>query len=485
MKKIITILMTIVMLIFCISPAMAEETQYIYNSESVTVYVTVNDITDVDEPLKTLIDRIPISVSNFDVSEFGEQFTGISILDSGVTYLHVLIELHERLYGTGAVSENFKIDSDGVTRIFMGQSVGSIMYKNGKYIFAIPQYVNVHDGDEVNICLYDEGYSQAIASFSEAYINAEAGATLNLNLFMHHWYPEMTEAIEGAQIIDENGAYIADESGSIIETDENGNFSVTFPKTGLYRMSIMPTVGYYMSDNGGTTVTWWEEITITETVEKERIVKENTYVNSADLPEASAIRQAAEALDNVGVSIGFITAVDDWISEAEADEIRYTNTSADGRYIKSNIFTETYTEEVTRTELVKHEEYISGEAKQKVDYTTPWCVVNVTNDMTVISSSQNDTDITFSVINSGKYSGKAICAAYNGETGTIPQEIKSSAFAETMRFTFDETHDSYRLFLWDGRMKPVGESYTYIPGSQTLDWSFDRTAPTNVIVTGQ
>lgn len=134
-KKVITIIMTIIMLAVCISPV----TAYEYDSDKVTVYVTVNDITDADNPLDTIYERQPLTVTNFDISQYGEEFNGIQILDSGVTYLHVLIALHEQLYGKNDVKNKLKIDSSGITRIFMGRSVGSIMYKNGNYIFAIPQ----------------------------------------------------------------------------------------------------------------------------------------------------------------------------------------------------------------------------------------------------------------------------------------------------------------------------------------------------------
>ena len=192
-KKVITIIMSIIMLAVFVPPVSAYE----YNSDTVTVYITVNDITDADNPLDTIYERQALTVSNFDMSQYGEEFTGIEILDSGVTYLHVLIALHEQLYGKNNVADNLKIDSGGITRIFMGRSVGSIMYKNGNYIFALPQYVNVKNGDEVNICLYDEGYNQAIASFSQSYINAEEGETVD---YIAENYKTLVEAYANGTI---------------------------------------------------------------------------------------------------------------------------------------------------------------------------------------------------------------------------------------------------------------------------------------------
>lgn len=483
MKKLISIMTSIIVVFTLILPVMAYE----YNNDTVKVYVTVNDITDIDEPLNTLIERRPLTVSNFDISEYGEQFTGIPILDSGVTYLHVLIALHEELYGKDAVTENLKIDSDGITRIFMGKSVGSIMYKNGKYIFAIPQYVNVYDNDEVNVCLYDEGYNQAIASFDEAYVLAETGETIDFNLFMHHWYPEISEPIEGAEIVDGDGIYITDIDGNIISTDANGDFSITFPKQGLYRLTIAPTVGYYMSSSGGTWVVWYEEVEITETVEKQKLVNECSYVSTSDLDENSAIRKAAEALDAHGVSLGIVTTLNDWMSTSEsetADEVRYTNGPENGKYLQSKWFTETYMEEVTRTELVKHEEFVSGEASQKVDYTTPWVVVNVTNELTVTDVMQNGSSITFNAINADKYTGTAYCAAFDENNPDVPAEVKLTSFKDSMSFTFNAEYSKYKLYVWDNTMKPVGTVYAYNPEIKTAAWNFTRAKPENVIITG-
>lgn len=478
MKKRITgIILSFMMIFSFISSVQAYE----YNSDTVTVYVTVNDITDVDEPLNTLITHRPLTVSNFDISEYGEQFTGIEILDSGVTYLHVLIALHEELYGKEAVSEYLKIDSNNITRIFMGRSVGSIMYKNGRYIFAVPNYINVYDGDEVNICLYDEGYNQAIASFDEAYINAETGGTLDLNLFMHHWYPESSEPIEGAEIVDGNGVYVTDSDGNIITTDADGDFSITFPKKGLYRLTIAPTLGYYMSNSGGTWIVWYEEVEITETVEKERTEW-----------QTNATAKAVQALaETENVKTVFVTNLDDWLTDDDSTASENTGSFYYGDVFVSGAVQEdiyntvTYTEDITRTELIKHEEFVSGEATQKVDYTTPWVVVNVTDELTVTDASMNDKSVTFKTINSGRYTGTAYCAGYDSGNPEVPAEVKLTSFNESMTFNFAEAHDKYKLYVWDNTMKPAGQAYAYNPQSAAAAWNFTRTAPENVIITGE
>ena len=471
-KKVITIIMSIVMFIVCISPVMAYE----YNSDTVTVYVTVNDITDAENPLNTIYERQKLTVTNFDISQYGEEFTGIQILDSGVTYLHVLIALHEQMYGKAEVENKLKIDSDGITRIFMGRSVGSIMYKNGNYIFAIPQYVNVKNGDEVNICLYDEGYNQAIASFSQAYVNAAEGETVNLNLFMHHWYPENSENISGAELVDENGIYLTDADGNIITTDENGNFYLTFPKAGTYKVTIMPTLGYYMSNSGGTWLIWWEEETI-----------------PAGYDSTTAMGKAInELLENNDISN---VDVINWAElQGSVEDYTYTETNTPGKYkptiqlITINNTTQTvnttyiYPE---HTELVEHKEFVNGEAKQKVDYTTPWLIVNVTDKFMITSVTKNSKQIYITTLNNDTFTGKLMCAGYdkdeNGES--IFKELK---FVKNNMFKFTADHDYYRIFAWDDDMLPACAAYFYDNSSSgnALQWNLTMPQPDNVITTG-
>ena len=471
-KKVITIIMSIIMLAVFVPPVSAYE----YNSDTVTVYITVNDITDADNPLDTIYERQALTVSNFDMSQYGEEFTGIEILDSGVTYLHVLIALHEQLYGKNNVADNLKIDSGGITRIFMGRSVGSIMYKNGNYIFALPQYVNVKNGDEVNICLYDEGYNQAIASFSQSYINAEEGETVDLNLFMHHWYPENTEVIPGAELTDENGIYLQDADGNIITTDENGNFSLTFPKAGLYKVTIMPTLGYYMSMSGGTWVVWWEEETI-----------------SADYDGTTATGQAIDTmLTSDGISDIDIVS---WAELTDGiEDYTYTETNTPDGYTPTirQITIDSVTQTVNttnlskeRTELVEHKEFVSGEAKQKVDYTTPWVILNVTDKFMITGAEKHGNQVYITTLNGDTFTGQLMCAGYdedeNGEL--IFNEIK---FVKNNMFNFTAEHDCYRIFAWSSDMTPVCTAYLYDcrASANTVQWNLTMPKPDNVIITG-
>ena len=489
MKKRLSACMLCIMLLFvCVMPTMAYE----YNSDSVTVYVTVNDITDIDNPINTVVERTELTVSNFDISAYGEDFCGIPILDSGVTYLHVLVKLHEVLYGAEAVSENFKIDSDGYTRIFMGRSVGSIMYKNGDYIFALPQYINVHNGDEVNICLYDEGYNQAIASFDKSFVDVSVGESLDLNIFKHHWYPEYAEAVEGAYIVDENGDFVLDENYQFVISDENGDFSLTFNEEGFYRLTVLPTVGYYMSQKGGNWVIWWEEIEKIREVEKQRAVSQSgTYIDSDSLSATTATGKAVNAIKalNEATSIDIVS----WDNMPAADEIdgditySVTNSPLGDISIKEVTYGyETYIIEETYTELVKHEEFVSGEATQKVDYTTPWVLVNVTNDFTFTEVSRVGNTLYVSAINSDKHTGQIICAAYDyDESGTrLLSSVTMAELADETSFTYSDEHDEYILYAWKDNMQPLTAKYKYTGEVLGLEWNSTMPKPDNVIIIG-
>ena len=102
--------------------------------------------------------------------------------------------------------------------------------------------------------------------------------------------------------MDENGIYLTDTDGNIITTDEDGNFSLTFPKAGLYKVTIMPTLGYYMASGGGTWLVWWEEETV-----------------PADYDSATAMGKAIDALlaDSGILNIDVV----DWSAFRSIDEL--------------------------------------------------------------------------------------------------------------------------------------------------------------------
>ena len=406
-----------------------------YNDTEAEVFVTVTDISDSENPLNILVERQAIKVKNFDISKYGDEFSGIPILDSGVTYLHAILQLHENLYGEENVKENFWMDSQFVTHIFMGKSVTSIMYKNGKDIFAYPQYINIHDGDEINICLYNEGHSQMIASFNEVYMYAAPGDVVTLNLFEHNVYPQISNPIYGAQITDENGVYITDGEDNIISSDVQGNFSVAFEDTGEHKITIAPQLNYYLSSDGGTNIVWYEKGLVAVPTEE----WENKTVFALD-----------------------------WNSKESVDFEEY----------KDSIYTE---------EIIKKEEFIAGQAELMCQYTVPWVIVNVTNDLFFVDVTQVSNMVKFRIRNSGNYTGTVYCAGYKSEENCERMVcMKSSDISEYQIFTFDNTLDVdyFKILAWDGNMIPLCEAYIQ-SDAVTLEWNKTMTEPENVLISGQ
>ena len=244
-----------------------------YNTDEVTVYITVSDISDYTRPVHIVVPRRELTVKNFNMADYGDTLTGLTAVE-GVTYLHALIQLHRELYGDENVKDKLMLTEYGYTKFFMGQSTANVMYKNGKDIFAYPNMINIKNGDEIQVCLYDEGHSQAIATFLESRIDDVAvGEELDLTLYQHYSFPRNRNPIQGAEICDENGIYVTDANGDIIKTDKDGNFNVSFANPGTYTISAMPQVDYYMSELGGQIITEWVPKEITTTVSKEVTAK--------------------------------------------------------------------------------------------------------------------------------------------------------------------------------------------------------------------
>ena len=270
-KKLTAILMTICIICSLTSLTIYADVQY--NTDEVTVYITVSDISDYTRPVHIVVPRREITVKNFNMADYGDTLTGLTAVE-GVTYLHALIQLHRELYGDENVKDKLMLTEYGYTKFFMGQSTANVMYKNGKDIFAYPNMINIKDGDEIQVCLYDEGHSQAIATFLESRIDDVAvGEELDLTLYQHYSFPRNRNPIQGAEICDENGIYVTDANGDIIKTDKYGNFNVSFANPGTYTISAMPQVDYYMSELGGQIITEWVPKEVTTTVEKEVTAK--------------------------------------------------------------------------------------------------------------------------------------------------------------------------------------------------------------------
>jgi len=308
------------------------------------------------------------------------------------------------------------------------------MYKNGKDIFAYPQYIQLKNGDEINICLYNEGHSQLVASFDEAYIYAAPGDEVFLNVYEHNSYPQITNPIFDAQITDENGVYITDSQDNIISSDINGDFSVSFDTVGEHKVTIMPQLNYYLSEAGGSVKVWYEE---------------------------ELVKVSPECFEDRDVFVF------DWNSSEIADIDDY----------KNNLY---------QKESVRKEEFIPGEGELMCQYTVPWVIVNVTDDLFFVDVTEVSNMVKFRVKNAQNYSGDIYCVGYKYENGIERMVcLKTAELSDYHVFSFNNTIDVdyFKIFAWDENMKPLCEAYIQADYVEQ-EWNKTMPAPENVIVSG-
>jgi len=226
---------------------------------SVTVRVTVSDITDVNKPFNILEDRRELTITEFSLSSESEAVINPQLLENyepedehAITYLHALIALHKAIYGNDLVSGNVKfyINEDGDTVKFFGKIVASILYKNGNDILGHPLDTTLSNGDELYICLYNFGYIQAVATFDESYVSVDYGDPVELQLLEYLEDPEDSFPIPYAYITDKDGVYLLNEYGEPLRTDKDGKFTVRFIEGGDHFISVMPDIQYFMDTSG-------------------------------------------------------------------------------------------------------------------------------------------------------------------------------------------------------------------------------------------
>lgn len=487
-KRLISLIVSVILIFGTMGFSVAA---YEYDDTTVNIFVTVTDITDVNNPFNILVPRTEIEVTNMDITKYGENFEGIKLLDSGVTVFHAIAQLHENIYGVEYVSDNLKLDSDGVTRIFMGNSVNSIVYKNGNDIFAYPQYVQVQNGDELNICLYNAGYSQAVASFDDNYIYASPGESVELSLYEYYGYPRDDNPLEGQEIVDENGIYVSDAEGNVIMTDENGKADVTLP-LGEHKISIMPKIDYFLSEDGGETSIEWVENTVTH-----EIYFENGAVWYTDEPlpgEGYDIAMMEGFIDDADVVLTI--SYDELFNgdsttdttEPTEDNREYIG-NKDSKYIYCFEPGSTYTYE--ETVLEKIETFIPGEVSQMIRYTVPWCIVNVTDKPVFVNVNkpENSGTISARIKNAELYpDSKIICCLYDADGRFLDSKVQELEKYSVFRWSVDKEFASYKLLVVENlaTMKPICEAYDSADiNPQIYDWTYTQPAPENVIVSGE
>lgn len=400
--------------------------------DGITVYITVTDITDENTPFCYLVPRRSLEVENFDISAFGSTLAQINTIE-GASYMHALVQLHRELYGDENVSSKLAVTEEGETKYFMGRSVESIMYKNGNSILSLPQNVKIAEGDEINICLYNAGHQQGIASFNEAYIKTELDQKVKLKLFEHFGYPLMSFPIYGAEIINSDGTY-AEQKGEQIKTDKNGEFSISFSKAGTNIISAMPKYNYYMSESSVGTTEW---------VLEKFFLGYNKRI-SAEAPNGNytlsetTFEKAKEELSNAGY---VVVAWDDEEEMSVWDDL------------DSPVYEE---------KLVEKEVTSQGATNPSFSHTTPVVVIEVTDELLIKEVTADESGVTVKTGNSSLYGGTLVCVAYDKtEDGKdVYAEMKTVPLCENMTFLFEKAYPKYKIMCWESleSLSPLSQS---------------------------
>lgn len=451
--------------------------------QSVSVRITVSDITNSDDPFDVPIFRKELMVTNFDVTQFGDTLQNVQTTE-GITYLHALLQLHRELYGDDAVSNMFMLDNTGKNRIFMGRSVSSVLYKNNNYLYTTPQNIPLNDGDELYICLYNSNAQQSIAAFDKTKIVASTGEKVSVTLTSRSEGEGFTEPLANSEITNETGEYILDEDDNIIMTDSNGVATMSFDTEGTKVISMMPQLNYYMSTSGTTTTVQWVPQATTEVVKtgsQAKLVNESKE-SPAELNNqgwfysgygcTKGIQEIVEyfasqpnSVDEKGNEIMETGVVACWECDNSAS---YVNPPGDGETTIETHFgfecplkeyvKDIYEEAVTTT-LVPVYTVVQGSAHPSVTYTTPWCIIEVTDSLLIQGvSAGDDNQITIKLKNMDKVTGVLIVAAYDeikdaDGVGTGNYAYSTARFnyklLESQTVGFEEAHDKYKVFIWN------------------------------------
>ena len=466
MKKLISIILSVLIVFGLTSVTVMAE-------DDISVYVTVTDISDYREPFNVLVKRHKMTVSDFDITRYGDTLQNIQTID-GVSYIHALIQLHINLYGESNVGNKMMLTAEGETKYFMGKSVANVMYKNGKDIFDLPQNVSISDGDEIQVCLYDAGHSQSVATFDEAKVlKVGIGEELTFELQQHYGHPRDRDPIEGAEIIFSNGRYVTDyKKGGIITTDCNGEFTLSFDKPGEYVISAMPEINYYMTDTGGYKIEYVPQ----EKVETVTVTREGwAYLTEEGVETAR--NDVCKNLEGIPEDAYFLIFQWGDLDDSE-DGILYDSSALAVDYggaICHESLSGTFTEEKVTVELVPVEVYVPDELLPMISYTTPLLAIEVT-DKPVISNvwlegitlgfncknanyGYNQNHDLYAVGYTKVYdeSGKYVC-------DRMGECHKAITLNSNGYFSFTDTYDKYKLMVWEnGTMSPMDEAYIFEP----------------------
>ncbi len=251
------------------------------DESSVTVYFTLSNdgvITWGNDENQTSMTRVPLTVSWFDLSEYGlGDFTRYD--DNGdiiqkPTVLHAIIRALETYYcpdstplevGTEALTITGSTGSMYMQQ-FWGHDENLMYYVNHAYPLmyegwgATADYILLNEGDELDFAMFSDWsfYSYgAFAAFDETYVTARPGDDITLNMYASpvdiagsNPGSASTVAMPGetVQVSTDLGYTWTD----VNTTDENGDVTLNFSDEGVYYVSSGQTLEPYVNYPSGT-----------------------------------------------------------------------------------------------------------------------------------------------------------------------------------------------------------------------------------------
>ena len=240
MKKILSLIISVFCISACINLPIYADTA------TATVNIAVVSITDINDPLRIVIPRQSITVSNSGM--YADSGTGYIPANSTIDVFDAILNLCARYYGT-SYPQKLLIDPTG-NIVKMGDSCFVLCYKNGEDIFTLPQNVEISDGDDIIVVQYGIGYQPQVAKITPSK-TSDISLNEKITVNIAEYYPDPTSdvPIEGLEICDENGEYILDENGDILVTNGNGDVEISFSTPGEHYIRFVPKINYVYFDD--------------------------------------------------------------------------------------------------------------------------------------------------------------------------------------------------------------------------------------------
>ena len=262
------------------------------SDDGITVYVTLTNDSDFLRGTDgTVIARVPVTLSYFDLKDYGlEQYYRYDDYDEVIeqpTVLHLLIRVLEKYYARRTLTANDMhsnmIDVTGAPKTLwlnrFWNHDGNLMYfVNHQYPLmsekwgATADYILLEDGDELEMAMYtDWGFynNSAFLFFEDDVVSAKTGRSVRMHLMANPTSVVNDGVFRGYEVMTNENVRVSSNRGKTWtqltdKTDEDGYIYLTFDALGTYYVSTGPSHTNYKDAAPAIAV-----ITVTETTEED------------------------------------------------------------------------------------------------------------------------------------------------------------------------------------------------------------------------